>query len=188
MTFVDGFYLIDETGSLTTTQFRDVEDRLTVRLDCTMNRPERAVVMLTVSGGTESHLVSAPGRPDFHGTISPDAVLDYGAKGIALGSVQFGRNCMLMDKYLRRSGSSSSHCRKFIGSDGMEYKWQAGTDGHEWSLTNAAGYHVADYSRSDVLIPGRRTSCLSICGTWIHLSVEIIASLTIMRHITHYRL
>jgi hypothetical protein len=39
MTFVDGFYLIDETGSLTTTQFRDVEDRLTVRLDCTMNRP-----------------------------------------------------------------------------------------------------------------------------------------------------
>lgn len=61
--------------------------------------------MLTVSGGTESHMVSAPGRPDFHGTIAPDAVLDYGAKGIALGSVQFGRTVMLMEKYLRRSGS-----------------------------------------------------------------------------------
>ena len=61
--------------------------------------------MLTVSGGTESHLVSAPGRPDFHGTIAPDAVLDYGAKGVALGSVQFGRSVMLMEKYLRRSGS-----------------------------------------------------------------------------------
>ncbi|EUC63020.1 hypothetical protein RSOL_469030 [Rhizoctonia solani AG-3 Rhs1AP] len=170
MTFVDGFYLIDETGSLTTTQFRDVEDRLTVRLDCTMNRPERAVVMLTVSGGTQSHLVSAPGRPDFHGTIAPDAVLDYGAKGIALGSIQYGHNAMHMDKYLRRS-SMTSGSRKFVGSDGMEYKWQSTGDGCDWSLTNAAGYHVADYTRSDVLIPGRRTSCLNICGSWIHLSV-----------------
>ncbi|KAH7333574.1 hypothetical protein B0J17DRAFT_675898 [Rhizoctonia solani] len=187
MTFVDGFYLIDETGSLTNTQFRDVEDRLTVRLDCTMHRPERAVVMLTVSGGTQSHLVSAPGRPDFHGTIAPDAVLDYGAKGIALGSIQYGQNTMPMDKYLKRS-SMTSGSRKFIGSDGMEYKWQSTGDGCDWSLTNAAGYHVADYTRSDVLIPGRRTSCLNICGSWIHISVEIIASLTIMRHIAQHRL
>lgn len=28
---------------------------------------------------------------------------------------------------------SASHCRKFVGSDGMEYKWQS-TDGHEWSV------------------------------------------------------
>ncbi|CAE6421302.1 unnamed protein product [Rhizoctonia solani] len=187
MTFVDGFYLIDETGSLTSTQFRDVEDRLTVRLDCTMNRPERAVIMITVAGGTQSHCVSARTQADFHGSISPDAVLDYGAKGVALGSIQFGRNAMHMDKYLRRS-SMTSGSRKFIGSDGMEYKWQSVGDGNDWSLTNAAGYHVADYTRSDVLIPGRRTSCLNICGSWIHLSVEIIASLTIMRHVAHYRL
>ncbi|KAF8189644.1 hypothetical protein BJ912DRAFT_1042074 [Pholiota molesta] len=81
--------------------------------------------------------------------------------------------------------------RKFMGSDGREYKWGYRTYvGQEWSCTTMDNLLVAHY---DLKPPTVRTFDVSgnnliIYEAFTHLVPEIIASFLIMRHIAQFNL
>ncbi|KAF5358768.1 hypothetical protein D9758_008570 [Tetrapyrgos nigripes] len=87
---------------------------------------------------------------------------------------------------------TSSLFRKFIGSDGREYRWShRTTPGQEWTLTTGTeNYLVAhfDLKPPDVRAYDVSGNTLTVHEAFIHLSVEILATLTIMRHIAQHNL
>lgn len=112
----------------------------------------------------------------------------------SLGTIVFeSRSPMAMSEYLRRvSLLSSSKSRKFLASDGEEYQWSwRSTKGHEWTCTGQGQQLIATYTLKVVGEPDYISSSgcvLTIDEAYPHLAVEILATLTIMRHIVAHNL
>ncbi|THH02232.1 hypothetical protein EW026_g632 [Hermanssonia centrifuga] len=137
----------------------------------------------------------------------PAIVLEFGPRG-ALGNATFigpsvGKDgkekstgvtteTIFMGHWLKKTGMfSGSLSRKFRASDGEEYRWMhQGAEGQEWTLVDSRDYLIAHYNLKPQSKPAYTTSgnVLTIHEAFGHLSVEILASLTIMRHIAAHNL
>ncbi|KAG8898689.1 hypothetical protein FRB99_007229 [Tulasnella sp. 403] len=172
------FVLEDSTGSLTKTTLTDIYGRLTICFDESLRRPGRSVVMIRVANAQAS---AAP--------IVPNAVLDFDSS-IGLGSVMFPpKPNMPMDSYVRKMSAQNG---RFLASDGQEYKWtlmsRPGTRAQWTCSTSNTNYFVASYEQVDNTITNRAGSgdsrLFSVGDTWVHLVVELLTSLAIVRHIS----
>ncbi|KAJ7062751.1 hypothetical protein C8F01DRAFT_985944 [Mycena amicta] len=189
--------LEDRTGAYTTTDFDDIYDRAFFHVVCTA---QSSVMIYSMTRRTSRHR-DAHWQPHLH---SPAAVLEFATDG-GLGSVSFASavnsntrpKVFPMVQYLRKTSLfGRSLSRKFVCSDGREYKWvQQQKDGTragaaEWTCTTADNYVVAHY---DLKLPNVRAygvsgNSLTIYEGFAHLTLELLVSFIIMRHIQQYNL
>ncbi|THU90300.1 hypothetical protein K435DRAFT_760451 [Dendrothele bispora CBS 962.96] len=180
----------DRTGQLLGSDFDDMYDRLFFRVSRPV--PNKPVTMIYDMGRRATrHRDSLPFKRD------PIAILEFG-QGESLGNITYctqkgSTNVSIpMNRYLRKTSLfGGSLSRKFTGSDGREYRWSyRTTPGQEWTLTTGDNYLVAhfDLKPPDVWVMDVSGNTLTVYETFIHLSVEILATLTIMRHIAQYNL
>ncbi|KAG1762884.1 hypothetical protein EDD22DRAFT_822936 [Suillus occidentalis] len=170
------YLLEDKTGKLTGSQFVDINDRLRLTLRC------------TARGSTHSTYII------YNTTVGTDSVatLNFGSNN-SLGTIAFGSGPQVpMGSFLEPSPNGSAKSRKFIGSDGQQYRWSwRTTEDEEWTCTNASNHHVAAYS---LKVPGEpeyphSSGCVLIVEeAYPHLAAEMLASLIIMRHIAAHNL
>ncbi|KZT04123.1 uncharacterized protein LAESUDRAFT_728320 [Laetiporus sulphureus 93-53] len=180
-TFGMPYFLEDLTGELTGSEFNDLYNRTRLAFRCTLHDASHTAYMV--------YDLSASGN----GYNAPVACLDFGANN-ALGTVKIGdKDNVSMSVYLSKVGSfGSAKTRKFIASDGQEYRWthKPGDDA-EWTCTNTNGYHVASYSlkpAGEPQYPSSSGCMLTVEEQYPHLVAELLASLLIMRHIAKYNL
>ncbi|OCH89060.1 hypothetical protein OBBRIDRAFT_42684 [Obba rivulosa] len=176
-------FLEDKTGDIAGSEFTDIYNRARLVLRCTLRNAARAAYMVY---DLSERVDSRSGLP------VPAACLDFGANN-ALGSVKIrGGEYVPMSQYLSKlSPLGSSKARKFTASDGQEYRWtyQSGKE-DEW-CKNASNYHIASYVLKPAGEPqysGSSGCTLTIEEDFTHLAAELLASLTIMRHIAKYNL
>lgn len=181
------YILEDRTGINSASDFDDLYDRIFFHIARPPHRSTTMIYGMNFRGSR--HRDSLPFSQE------PIAVLDF-APDNSLGSISYPelptKFTMPMNRYLRKmSLFGGSRLRKFVGSDGREYKWGYRViEGQEWSCTTMDNYLVAHY---DLKPPGMRTfdvsgNNLTIYQNFFHLTLEIIASLTIMRHIAQHNL
>ncbi|KAI9571190.1 hypothetical protein HD554DRAFT_2017535 [Boletus coccyginus] len=169
------YLLEDKTGKLSGSDFVDMNDRLRLCVRCTAQAPTHTAYM--IHNATHGHDSS-----------NPLIALAFGANN-SLGTITIRSGAPVpMDQYLAKlSPLGSSRTRKFIGSDGQEYRWSwRSIKGHEWTCTNKSQYLVAFYSLKVAGEPdylGSSGCMLTIDEAYPHLAAEVLASLTIMRHI-----
>ncbi|KAI0929799.1 hypothetical protein AcV5_006667 [Taiwanofungus camphoratus] len=179
------FFLVDQTGELTGSEFVDLYNRMRLSLRCTMRDAQRTAYMvhdMTAAGSTRS------------GLPVPLACLDFGPNN-ALGTVKIGDAPYVnMAEYLAKvTPFGSSKTRKFVASDGQEYQWAFNSNNNDtqWTCLNASGYHVASYSLKPAGEPqhSRHSGCvLTVEESYPHIVGELLASLIIMRHIAKHNL
>ncbi|CDO76049.1 hypothetical protein BN946_scf184696.g1 [Trametes cinnabarina] len=168
------YFLQDTTGRITGSEFVDLHDRMRLSLRQTLRDAHRVAYVIY---DTSARL------------LVPLATLDFGPNN-ALGTIKIGDGEHIpMGQYLARSGSGKS--RKFRASDGQDYRWTLQSDG-DWQCTNArSGYHIATYSMKPAGEPQYTSSSgcmLTVEEAYPHLVGELLASLTIMRHIEQHNL
>ncbi|KAG2135476.1 hypothetical protein DEU56DRAFT_737755 [Suillus clintonianus] len=170
------YLLEDKTGKLTGSHFVDINDRLRFTLRCTSWGSTHATyIIYNMTSGTD-----------------PVATLTFGSNN-SLGTIAFGSGPQVpMSSFLESLPIGSAKSRRFIGSDGQQYRWSWRTaQGEEWTCTNASNRHIASYS---LKVPGepeyaQSSGCvLTIEEAYPHLAAEMLASLTIMRHIVAHNL
>jgi len=111
----------------------------------------------------------------------------------ALGTICIGQNGVhvQMDKYLSKP-STSSTARQFRACDGQVYTWSCkSVTGNEWTCLNANNYIVSSYSLKPPKEPPYHSSSgalFAIDENYPHIAVELLATLTIMRHISEHNL
>ncbi|KAI0332283.1 hypothetical protein GY45DRAFT_1274109 [Cubamyces sp. BRFM 1775] len=171
------FFLEDTTGRITGSEFVDLHNRMHLCLRQTLRDAHRvAYVIYDLSSRQSSRAL---------------ATLDFGANN-ALGTIKIGdAEHIQMGQYLAKSGRYVSKSRKFRASDGQDYRWTLQSNG-EWQCTNArSGYHIATYSMKPAGEPhysGSSGCMLTVEEAYPHLVGELLASLTIMRHIEEHNL
>ncbi|GBE78870.1 hypothetical protein BKA93DRAFT_830378 [Sparassis latifolia] len=180
------FFLEDRTGVFTGSDFDDIYDRLFLRASRSSEK--------TAQSADETIMIYNMGRRsssqrDYRPTQrEPAIVLEFGPQG-ALWRISFTGSSisMPMGQYLKKTSMfGGSLSRKFRGSDGEEYKWTyKSVQDQEWTCVDSRNYLVAHYDLKPPEKPAYRTSgnILTIYEAYADLSVEILASLTIMRHI-----
>jgi len=184
------YFFEDRTGVLTGSDYDEVYDRAFMRVSSTPQRTRNAGLMVYDMGQRSTSLGDRDRR---HFYREPVIVLDFGPRG-ALGTVRFtkGSVSIPMHQYLRKvSLFSGSLFRKFTASDGKEYKWgHHMVPEHEWTCLNVDNFLVAHYNLKPVDRPAFGTSgnVFTVYEPFAHLSSELLASLTIMRHIAQNNL
>jgi len=180
----------DRTGAHTSSDFDDIYDRLFFHVATAPQRSGSSAIMIySMNRRASRHRDSQP----FHHT--PSAVLEFLPDG-SLGNVSFmqpgGTLTIPMVRYLRKTSLfGRSLSRKFLCSDGREYKWvNRSVEGQEWTCTTADNYLVAHYDLkpADVRAYGVSGNNLTIYEAFSHLTLELLASFIIMRHIQQYNL
>ncbi|KAI0051481.1 hypothetical protein FA95DRAFT_1554574 [Auriscalpium vulgare] len=184
------YYFEDRTGLVGGSDFDEAYDRQFLRVSSTPQRTQNAGLMVYDMGQRST---SQGDRDRRHFYREPAVVLDFGPKG-ALGMVHFlkGGMSMPMNQYLRKTSLfGGSLFRRFKAADGKDYQWSHQIiNGHEWTCLNSENFVVAHYNLkpSDRPAYGTSGNLLTIYHGFTHLSVEILASLTIMRHIAQNNL
>ncbi|KAH9962458.1 hypothetical protein BC827DRAFT_222423 [Russula dissimulans] len=184
------YFFEDRTGLLTGSDFDEVYDRGFLRVSSTPQRTRNAGLMIYDMGQRSTSVGDRDGR---HFYREPSVILDFGPRG-ALGIIHFtkGSISIPMHQYLRKvSLFSGSLFRKFTASDGKEYKWgHHMVTEHEWTCLNAENLLVARYDLKPVdrAAYGTSGNVLTVYESFAHLSIELVASLTIMRHIAQNNL
>jgi len=181
------YVLEDRTGVNSASDFDDMYDRIFFRIARPPRRTTTMVYSMNIRGSRH--------RDTLPFNQQPIAMLDF-APDESLGNVTFvqQRNNLVipMNRYLRKTSLfGGSLLRKFMASDGREYKWGYRViEGQEWSCTTMDNILVAHY---DLKPPDVRTfdvsgNNLTIYQHFFHLTLEILVTLTIMRHIARYNL
>ncbi|RDB16279.1 hypothetical protein Hypma_003068 [Hypsizygus marmoreus] len=174
------YFLEDKSGNLTGSEFVDLHDRMRLSYRCTAHDATQSAYMIYDTTNT-------------YGGTRPLLALTFGADN-HLGTINFSpESSMLMKKYLTKvSPLGSSRIRKFIASDGQEYRWGWPVkDDQEWTCTNSRGYLVAYYNLKTPGEPeyAHSSGCmLTVEQAYGELVPEMLASLMIMRHIAAYNL
>jgi len=180
-------YFFEDTTGLVSgpTEFLDIYDRPPfLRLDSSPKLPctDRSTTLAIYELGART-FVHARRQ---HGT-PPSAVLTFD-RGLT-GSVRFRTGmAVAMERWLKKSSTfGSTLTRQFKGSDGMFYQWSfRKVPEHEWACVQlGTNYLVAHYDLRSAGEPRYKTSgnVLTVYENWVHLSIELLASLVIMRHI-----
>ncbi|OSD01887.1 hypothetical protein PYCCODRAFT_1368435 [Trametes coccinea BRFM310] len=181
------YVLEDRTGHYAGSDFDEIYDRLFLHVSCpppsrTADYAETTLMIYDTGRRSSSRRQSRPALRE------PSVVLEFGPNG-ALGTVSFPRLAVSapMSQYLRKTSMfSSSLSRKFTASNGEDYRWvYRGVKEHEWTCADSRDYVVAHYTLKPPDQPSYNTSgnILTIYEPWAHLATEILASLTIMRHL-----
>ncbi|KAI0773540.1 hypothetical protein C8Q74DRAFT_1368123 [Fomes fomentarius] len=165
------FYLEDRTGQYTGSDFDEIYDRLFLRVarpppTQVAHFPETTLMVYNTGRRSSSQRHSRPPQRE------PAVVLEFGPNG-ALGTITFAATGLALS-------------RKFVGSNGEEYRWiHRAVKDHEWSCVDSRDYVVAHYNLKPPEKPAYTTSgnILTIYEPFTHLAVEILATLTIMRHL-----
>ncbi|KAI0028149.1 hypothetical protein K488DRAFT_73994 [Vararia minispora EC-137] len=184
------YYFEDRTGIVAGSDYDEVYDRAFLRVSASPQRTQHAGLMVYNMGQRSTNHSERDRR---HYYREPVVALDFGPKG-ALGTVHFSKGApsMPMQQYLRRvSLFGGSLHRKFRAQDGHEYRWtHRMVDGQEWTCVNDQGYLVAHYVLKPLDRPAYGTSgnVLTVFEPFTSLSAELLASLTIMRHIAQNNL
>jgi len=184
----------DRTGDLKCSDFDEIYDRMFLRVTSYPHASPRSANSLAIYVMGRRSTRHQDSR---HLERHPSAILDFGQSHLGLGTVHFtqsptSRTSIPMVNYLRKTtffGGSLS--RKFRASDGREYKWQhRSVDGHEWICLSEEGYIVAHYDLRppNIAVYGISGNTLTIHEAYSSLSVDMLASLTIMRYIAEHRL
>ncbi|ETW84873.1 hypothetical protein HETIRDRAFT_473579 [Heterobasidion irregulare TC 32-1] len=182
------YYFEDRTGLVASSDFDEVYDRKFLRVSSTPQRTQNAGIMIYDMGRRST---SYADRHHFY--REPAIVLDFGPNG-ALGTILFTQTAasVPMTQYLRKvSFFGGTLFRKFKASDGKEYRWgHRMVADHEWTCLSSEDYIVAHYNLKPPDRPAYGTSgnILTVYETFAPLSTELLASLTIMRHIAQHNL
>ncbi|KAI0637507.1 hypothetical protein C8Q77DRAFT_370766 [Trametes polyzona] len=184
------YFFEDRTGHYHNSEFDEVYDRMFLRVA----RPPAHqaahfadTTLMVYDTGRRSPSNQRHSRPPAR---EPSVILEFGPNG-ALGTISFVGSSvsMPMGQYLRKTSlfaGSRSLSRKFTGSNGEEYRWiYRGVKEHEWSCVDSRDYVVAHYTLRPPEKPAYNTSgnMFTIYEPFTHMAVEILSSLTIMRHI-----
>ncbi|KAF8890436.1 hypothetical protein BD779DRAFT_1610850 [Infundibulicybe gibba] len=189
------FVFEDRTGSNTSSDFDDIYDRLFFRVARAQSRT--TTMIYDMDRRASRHRDTLPF------TRGPSVVLEF-MPDESLGTVSFVHQAQLSAQCPGTCGrrpslagavpvaSNASLSRKFHGSDGREYKWDHhSVQGQEWTCTSGADNQlVAHYNLKP---PGVRAydvsgHTLTVYEDFSYLALEILASLTIMRHIALHNL
>jgi len=180
----------DRFGLYNASDFDDIYDRLFLRVVQSPQHSQKSMSMIYNMGRRSSRK-----HDSRHLDRQPAVVLEFGANG-TLGNIHYmnppAALSLTMHQYLRKTtifGGSLS--RRFTGSDGEDYRWSyRSVDGQEWSCVNSESHLVAHYALKPLGVPAYHVSgnMLTIHEPFSHLAIEILASLTIMRHIAYYNL
>ncbi|KAF9257218.1 hypothetical protein L218DRAFT_879998 [Marasmius fiardii PR-910] len=170
------YFLEDKTGSLSGSEFIDINDRLHFVYRCTAHASTHTTYMIFKASSMTEPLMA----------------LHFGPKN-ALGTVSFPSHASFaMNKYLSKVSTPSGSAWKFVASDGQEYFWTWRSQANqEWTCTNVNGYLVAYYSLKTPGEPQYESSSgcsLTIEEAFPHLVIEMLGTLMILRHMAHYRL
>ncbi|KAJ7075733.1 hypothetical protein B0H15DRAFT_916632 [Mycena belliarum] len=181
----------DRTGAHTSSDFDDIYDRAFFHVATAPQRSGSSAIMIySMNHRASRHRDSQPFRQ------TPAAVLEFLPDG-TLGNVSFmqlagGTLTLPMVRYLRKTSLfGRSLSRKFMCSDGREYKWvHRSVEGQEWTCTTADNYIAAHYDLkpADVRAYGVSGNTLTIYEAFAPLTLELLASYIIMRHIQQYNL
>ena len=135
------YFLEDRTGKLTGSEFLDLNDRMRLIYRCTARDSTRTAYMVydaTTSSGASRPLFALDFGPNNQlGTISlgPNVLMEmkkYLTKLSPLG--RYAVSFML--KHLPDEYNLSSRLRKFVASDGQEYRWSWRIkDNQEWTVS-----------------------------------------------------
>ncbi|TRM57737.1 hypothetical protein BD626DRAFT_513899 [Schizophyllum amplum] len=176
----------DRTGSIVDTDFDEMYDRAYFKVGPSADAP-----------GTSTSVYEMRHRASRHRDISPlrherRIRLDF-AKDRSLGNiVWWDRTSIPMARFLKKvSVFGTSLQRKFTASDGREYAWtHRSVAEHEWTCATAENYLVAHYSlkRDPERVYDVSGHTFTVYEPFLQLSMELIASLLIMRHIQHHHL
>ncbi|TFK44036.1 hypothetical protein BDQ12DRAFT_640450 [Crucibulum laeve] len=176
------YFLEDKTGKLTGSEFDDMHDRMHFVYRCTARDSTRTAYMIyNTTRGTEASFTK------------PIAALDFGP-GNSLGSICFDPQVNIpMKKYLTKTSTlGSSKDRKFVASDGQEYRWRwRYKEDQEWTCTNGRDYLIAYYNLKPAGEPEYENSAgcmLTVEEPYGNLAGDMLASLMIMRHIAAYNI
>jgi hypothetical protein len=183
------YTLEDRTGLAMSSDFDDIYDRLFLRVSQGPQPQRDTTLIYNMTRRSSRHRDSLPLQRD------PSVALEFGPNG-TLGNVTFmqrpSKISIPMARYLRKTSIfGGSLSRKFVASDGREYKWSYRTvQGQEWSCTSEENYLVAHY---DLKPPEARAygvsgNILTIYEPFCSLAIELLASLTIMRFIAQNNL
>lgn len=184
-------YILEDRSALyNASDFDDIYDRLFLRIAESSREAGKSVLSIYDMGRRSSR------RQDSrHLDRQPSVILEFGHNG-ALGTIHFiqrpATTSMTMHQYLRKTtifGGSLS--RRFKGSDGHEYRWSHRTvQGQEWSCFTSDNNLVAHYSLKPPDVPAFYVSgnTLTIHESLSYMAIEILTSLTIMRHIAQHNL
>jgi len=184
------YILEDRSGIYNDSDFDDIYDRLFLRIAESSHDAETSVLMIYDMGRRSSRR-----RDSRHFDRHPAVVLEFGTNGTP-GNIHFmeppAAFTIPMYQYLRKTTIfGSSLFRRFKGSDGREYRWNyRSTEGQEWSCVTGANNLVAHYNLKRPDVPAFYVSgnVLTIHESYSHLAMELLASLTIMRHIAQHNL
>ncbi|KAF8989822.1 hypothetical protein BDQ17DRAFT_1372706 [Cyathus striatus] len=181
------FIFEDRTGHNTGSDFDDMYDRMFYHISRQPGHTTTKIYEMPIRASRHRSTLPLDRDPIVYLEFLPDE---------SLGNVSFmkppNQATIPMSRYLRKTSLfGSSLSRKFMGSDGREYKWSYRTvAGQEWTCTTAENYIVAHYDLKQPGVPAYNVSGnnLTIYEPFAHLSAEILASFIIMRHIAQYRL
>ncbi|KAF9457396.1 hypothetical protein BDZ94DRAFT_1273304 [Collybia nuda] len=181
------YVLEDRTGLNTGSDFDDLYDRIFFRVARLPQKTTTMIYSMNMRGSR--HRDKLPFNQE------PVAILDF-TPNESLGTISYVQHplnfSLPMSRYLRKTSIfGGSLLRKFVGSDGREYKWGYRViEGQEWSCTTTDNYLVAHYDLKppDVRAFDVTGNNLTIYEHFFHLTLEIIASFTIMRHIAQHNL
>jgi len=178
----------DRTGANDSTFYDEIYDRMFLSVATMPGKIPNTTRTCIYETGRRS---SAHARNNRHG--EPSVVLEF-AQNNNLGTVNFVQKgvSMLMGHWMRKTsmfGKSSS--RKFRASDGQEYKWLfRSVPGQEWTCTNANEYIIAHYNVKPAGEPSYRSSgnVFVVYEAYADLAIELLTTLTVMRHIQQHNL
>ncbi|KAH7903394.1 hypothetical protein BJ138DRAFT_154195 [Hygrophoropsis aurantiaca] len=189
------YVLEDRTGVMAMSDFDDIYDRLFLRVT---PHPHLSNANNNVWAIYNMERRSSRHSDTRHLDRHPSVILEFGTgPGGGLGTVHFVRPpaaslSIPMARYLRKTALfGGSLYRKFTGSDGQEYRWlYKSIEGHEWTCLTDDNSLVAYYSLRLPSVPAYNVSgnTLTITEAFAHLSIDLIASLTIMRYIAEHNL
>jgi hypothetical protein len=205
------YTLEDRTGHALSSDFDDIYDRLFLKLSYQstitpiadnhhhlhfyshqQQQRQDTVLIHNMTWRSSPHrdtLSVPPGDPD------PAVVMQFGP-GKTLGSITFQtksrRVSFTMAGYLKKASMfSGSLQRKFVASDGREYKWGYQTvQGQEWSCTSEENYLVAHYDLKphDMRAYGTSGNVFTIYEPFQSIATELLGTLTVMRYIAQNNL
>ncbi|KAK7001673.1 histone-fold-containing protein [Favolaschia claudopus] len=168
----------DRTGAHTSSDFDDIYDRLFFHVATAPQRSGSSAVMIySMNRRSSRHRDSQPIQH------TPSAILEFLPDG-TLGNMSFmhaaGTVTIPMVRYLRKTSLfGRSLSRKFLCSDGREYKWvNRSVEGQEWTCTNADNFLVAHYDLKpvDVRAYGVSGNNLTIYEAFAHLTLGLAAT------------
>jgi hypothetical protein len=133
--------LEDRTGLNTASDFDDIYDRVFLHVAAQPGTSSNTVNIYKMSQRGSRRRDALPFNP----TTPPAATLSFGPRD-SLGTVSFGTvpanggggaaMAMAMGQYLKKTSLfGGSLSRKFVGSDGREYRWNyRSVEGQEWTV------------------------------------------------------